>query len=67
MGPNTHHFRMKTVKLVSLTMVQMVRRVCLVSRKILTAGKQRQRRALLNQRETERLDRICNPSKYRGK
>lgn len=58
---------MKTVKFVWLTVVQMVRRACLVPRKILNAGKQRQRQAILNQREAERLDRICNPSKYRGK
>ena len=58
---------MKTVKHVWLTITQMVRRACLVPRKMLNTGKQRQRRALLNQREAERLDRICNPSKYRGK
>ena len=58
---------MKTVKLVWLTFVQWVRQVGRVPQKILQAGKRRQRRAILNEREVERLDRICNPSKYRGK
>jgi hypothetical protein len=58
---------MKKVKLVWLAIVQLVKRVCRVPQIIVNAGKQRQRQAILNQREAERLDRILNPSKYRGK
>ena len=58
---------MKKMKLVWLTMVQLAKRVCQVPRKIVNAGKQRQRQLILKKREAERLDRICNPSKYRGK
>jgi hypothetical protein len=49
------------------TIVQLVKRVCRVPQMIVNAGKQRRRQAILDQREAERLDRILNPSKYRGK
>ena len=58
---------MKKVKLVWLGIPQLVKRICRVPQMIMSAGKQRQRRAIMNKREAERLDRICNPSKYRGK
>jgi hypothetical protein len=58
---------MKTLKLVCLTITQMVRQVCQLPQIIAKADKQRQRQTVLNEREAERLDRICNPSKYRGK
>jgi hypothetical protein len=58
---------MKKVKLVWRTMVQLAKRVCRIPQMIVNAGKQRQRQVILNKREAERLDRICNPSKYRGK
>ena len=58
---------MKKMKLVCLTIVQLVKQVCRVPQMIVNAGKQRQRQVILNKREAERLDRICNPSKYRGK
>lgn len=49
------------------TLGRLLKGVCLVPKAIANAGKQRQRQAILNQREAERLDRILNPSKYRGK
>jgi hypothetical protein len=58
---------MKKVKFVWLTIVQLVKRICRIPKIIVNVGKQRQRQAILNRREAERLDRICNPSKYRGK
>jgi hypothetical protein len=58
---------MKKAKPVSRAIVQLVKRVCRIPQMIVNAGKRRQRQAILNQREAERLDRICNPSKYRGK
>jgi hypothetical protein len=58
---------MKQVKFVWAAIVQLVKRACRIPKIIVNAGKQRQRQAILNRREAERLDRICNPSKYRGK
>ena len=58
---------MKKLKPVWLTIVQLVKRIRRVPQMIVNAGKQRQRQAILNHREAERLDRILNPSKYRGK
>ena len=49
------------------TMDRLVNLVCLVPKTMVDAGKRRQRQTILNQREAERIDRICNPSKYRGK
>jgi hypothetical protein len=57
----------KTLKRVWLTIIQMATQVCQLPRIIAKAGKQRQRQTVLKEREAERLDRICNPSKYRGK
>jgi hypothetical protein len=46
---------------------RLLKQVCLVPKTIANAGKKRQRQMILNQREAERIDRICNPSKYRWK
>jgi hypothetical protein len=46
---------------------RLVKRICQVPQRIVNAGERRQRQLILNQREAERLDRILNPSKYRGK
>jgi len=45
----------------------LVKRVGQVPQRIVNAGKRRQRQVILDQYEAERIDRICNPSKYRGK
>ena len=58
---------MNALKLLYLTIVQLATRVCLLPKTIENALKQRQHQAVLNEREAERLDRICNPLKYRGK
>jgi hypothetical protein len=55
------------MKNLRLALDRLLKQVCLVSKTIANAGKQRQRQLILNQREAERLDRILNPSKYRGK
>jgi hypothetical protein len=57
----------KILKLVCLTIINLVKQVWLLPKNIALAGKQRQRQAVLDKLEAERLDRICNPSKYRGK
>ena len=58
---------MKTLKLFWLAVIQLVKQVCLIPQSIGKAVKQRQRQTVLNEHEAERLDRILNPSKYRGK
>jgi hypothetical protein len=58
---------MNALKLIYLTIVQLARQVCMVPKTIAKAVKQRQRQAALDKNEAERLDRICNPLKYRGR
>jgi hypothetical protein len=58
---------MNTLKLVWMTFVQLVRQACQLPQEIVKAVKHRQRQTVLDKREAERLDRICNPLKYRGK
>ena len=63
----TREITVNTLKCICLTFVQLVRQVCLIPQNIANAVKQRQRRAVRNELEVERLDRIRNPSKYLGK
>jgi hypothetical protein len=58
---------MNKLKLICLTIVELVKQALLLPQTIALAVQQR--RLLLARRlsETERLDRIRNPSKYRGR
>ncbi len=56
-----------TLKLIGLSVIHLVKQVCALPQTIANASKQRGRQAVLNELEAERLDRICNPSKYRGR
>ena len=58
---------MNLLKLIGLTFIQLFKQAWLLPQTISNAVKYRQRRVILNELETERLDRIRNPSKYRGK
>jgi len=58
---------MNALKLIGLTIVQLVKQACLLPQTIAKAVKQRQQQGVRNELEAERLDRIRNPSKYRGK
>jgi hypothetical protein len=58
---------MKTLKLVWLAIIQLVKQVGSIPQVIAKGVQQRQRQTALDKHEAERLDRICNPSKYRGK
>jgi len=60
---------MNTLKVIWLTFVQLVRQIPLLPRAIADAFQQRrqQRESGPKALEAERLDRIRNPSKYRGK
>jgi len=58
---------MNALKLIGLTFVQIFKEACLLPQAIAKAIKQRQRRTVLHELEVERIDRIRNPEKYRGK
>ena len=58
---------MHTLKLICLTIIQLLKQAWLLPQSVAIAVQQRQRQAVLNELEVERLDRIRNPSKYLGK
>lgn len=58
---------MNTLKHIWLTCLQLAKQVWQLPQTISHVIKQRQRQIVLAEREIERLDRIRNPSKYRGK
>lgn len=58
---------MYILKLVFLTIVQLVKQAWLLPQSIANAVKQRRLLVVRNELEAERLDRIRNPSKYLGK
>jgi len=61
------HPPMNTLKLICLTIIQLIKQAWLLPQSVAIAAKQRRRRTVLNGFEAERLDRIRNPSKYIGK
>jgi hypothetical protein len=58
---------MYTLKLICLTIVGLVKQARLLPQAIADALQQRRKQHTRHQFETERLDRIRNPSKYRGR
>jgi hypothetical protein len=58
---------MNLLKLFGLTFTQLIKQAWALPRTISNAVKLRQQRAIANELEAERLDRIRNPSKYLGK
>ena len=58
---------MNTMKLIYRTIVRLIKQVWLLPHNIENAIKQRRQQVVLNELEVERLDRIRNPEKYRGK
>jgi hypothetical protein len=50
-----------------MTFLQLLHQIRLLPQTLANALKERQRQTALNELEVERLDRIRNPSKYRGK
>ncbi len=58
---------MRILKLICLTVFQLVKQVWFLPRSVANAIQQRRQRVVLNTLEAERLDRIRNPSKYLGK
>ena len=58
---------MRTLKLICLTIIHLVKQAWMIPQSLVNAGKDRRRRIVLDELEAERLDRIRNPSKYLGK
>jgi hypothetical protein len=58
---------MPTLKLIYLAIIRVLKQAWLFPQSAVDAVKQRRRQIVLNEVESERLDRIRNPSKYRGK
>ena len=58
---------MAKLKLICLTIVELVKQAWLLPQTIALAVQQRRLQLARRQSETERLDRIRNPSKYRGR
>jgi len=58
---------MHTLKLICLTIIQLVKQAWLLPQSVAIAVKQRRRQIVLNGLDAERFDRIRNPSKYLGK
>jgi hypothetical protein len=57
---------MYTLKLICLTIVNLVKQAWLLPQTVTLALQQRRLKLARQQSEMERLDRIRNPSKYRG-
>jgi hypothetical protein len=58
---------MATLKFILLTLLELVKQAWRLPQTIAQAAQQRRDRAVRNELESERLDRIRNPSKYLGK
>jgi hypothetical protein len=65
-GSDEIHF-MYIFKLICLTIVELVKQAWLLPQTVTIALQQRRRQLTRHQFETERLDRIRNPSKYVGR
>jgi hypothetical protein len=58
---------MYTLKLICLSIVNLVKQALLLPQTVALALQQRRRKRARHEFETERLDRIRNPSKYAGR
>ena len=58
---------MRILKQICMATVLLVREVCLLPQTIANGFKEKRSSMVRNDLEAERLDRIRNPSKYRGK
>ena len=61
------HPIMNLLKLICLTIFQVIKQAWSLPRAIASNVKQRRQQTVVNEHEAERLDRIRNPSKYLGK
>ncbi len=58
---------MHTLKLICVTIIRVVKQAGLLPQSVVNAIEKRERQVVLDELENERLDRIRNPSNYRGK
>ena len=58
---------MHTLKLVCMMIIQLIKQICLFPLAIASVVRQGRQQRFQNGLEAERLDRIRNPWKYRGK
>jgi hypothetical protein len=58
---------MQTLKLIWLTIFQLVKQVRFLPQSVVNAVQHRRQQVAWDEHEAERLDRIRNPSKYLGK
>lgn len=58
---------MNLLKRVGLAFVQVIKNISALPKTITNTVKHRRQQIIVNELEAERLDRIRNPSKYRGK
>jgi hypothetical protein len=56
-----------TLKIIRLTIILLVKQAWLLPQTVVTAVRQRRGQIVRNELEVERLDRLRNPSHYRGK
>src|ERR1700694_314558 len=61
------HPSMHILKLICRTIIRLVKQAWILPQTVALAVRQRRQQVVLNELEAERLDRICNPSKYLGK
>jgi hypothetical protein len=50
-----------------MTLTELIKQIRLIPKNLAKAAQERQLQTARNEQEAERLDRIRNPSKYRGK
>ena len=58
---------MNILKVIGMTIVELVKQACLLPKSLVDAVRQRRLQTVRREDEIERLDRIRNPSKYLGK
>ena len=58
---------MKKLEHIGRVIAEMARQVWYLPQTMMKLARQREQRAVVSAEEAERLDRIRNPSKYRGK
>ena len=58
---------MNSLKLICRTLLQLIKQAWALPQTVAQVFRQHRQQAAQNEREAERLDRIRNPSKYRGK
>ncbi len=58
---------MRSLKAFCLTILHLVRRVCLFPKMLADAVNKKRQQTIVSEDEAERLDRLRNPSKYLGR